>query len=88
MATVLPDSLGSGTTTMTYASFASNIDLVAEKGGPCRRIRVGSTGNLALRYADKSTDTIIGLTAGENLDVQAAAILSAGTTITSCTVFW
>jgi hypothetical protein len=83
-----PDSLGVPVTSKTYASFVGGVNCVAEKGAPARRFRAGSAGNLAVVYADKSTDTITGLLAGETVEGQFAAIVEAGTTVTSGTVFW
>jgi len=91
--------LNAAVSSKTYSNFAADIDLAAvtlpapnasHKRGPCRRIRINSagTGALALQYADQSTDTITGLVAGDVLDVQAAKILTTGTGIAGCTVFW
>lgn len=89
------NSLSSAFTSKTYSSFASNINLMtavptggAAPGVACRRIRVTGAGAISLQYQDGSTDTITNLQDGESIDVQAAQILSSGTTITGCTVFW
>jgi len=84
-----------------YLAFGTAIDLLADGPGtnppgaasgsagtrPCRRIRVGSAGNLALLRPDGTAITTTGLVAGEVLDVQAIGIVVAGTTITNCTVY-
>lgn len=80
----------------TYSSFVSDIDLLAASPGggttssqrPCRRIRLGSSGTLVLKYLDGTSDTITNLLQGDVLDVQAETIVASGTTITGCTVFW
>jgi len=83
-------------------AFGADVDLLAIGPGtnppgaasgaggtrPSRRIRVGSAGNLVLKRPDGTNVTTTGLAAGEVLDVQAIAIVSAGTTITNCTVYW
>lgn len=83
-----------------YLAFGSDIDLTSAsygaadmtKGGGggqnCRRIRIGSAGNIALKRPDGTSITTTGLVAGEVLDVEATTILAAGTTITNCTVYW
>lgn len=80
-----------------YLSFASDIDLTLD--GPdgaartpcCRRIRIGvpgTTGVIVLQRPDGTNINTTGCLAGEILDVQASKIISAGTTVTNCTVFW
>lgn len=84
------DRLTSAVTSVTYSSFASDIDLVAAKKAPCRRIRINSAGSgaLALTYPNGDTDTITGLNGGDVIDVQATKILTSGTSISGATVFW
>ena len=81
-----PEALCIGITSVSYSSVIADLDLVAAKGAPCRRIRVAFPGNLALQYADGSTDAF-GMLSGETVDVQAAKIL-ASTTATGLTVWW
>jgi hypothetical protein len=75
----------------TYATIDADTDLCAALTAhkrPCIRIRVGGAGNLALVYADGTTDVITDLLAGETLEVSARRITDAGTTATKITVFW
>jgi hypothetical protein len=92
------DSLAAAVASKTYTSFGSDIDLKAATlatsglvtNAACRRIRINAAGSgaLSLQYADGSTDTITGLQQGDQLDVQATAILASGTSVASVTVFW
>jgi hypothetical protein len=93
-----PNSLSSGVTSKTYASFAQDIILTTAiptntpnntpTGVACRRIRVSGAGAITVKYQDGSQDTITNLFDGETIEVQAVAILNAGTTVTGCTVYW
>ena len=84
------ESLVSAVSSKTYAAFGADIDLTAQYGTVCRRIRINSagTGALTLKYGDDTTDTITGLQQGDVLDVQAKAIVASGTNVASVTVFW
>ena len=71
------DALTSAPTSKTFSSFGADINLLTEvptgaakaPGRPCRRIRINAgSGSLAIRYADGSTDTIPGLSAGDVID--------------------
>lgn len=55
---------------------------------PCRRIRVGTGGDLEVQYEDGTTDTIPSLLDGESVDVRAVKIVDAGTTAAKVTIFW
>jgi hypothetical protein len=84
----------SGECTLTYPAIAGDTDLLT--GRPThaldgvsrkpRQIIVGGAGDLALRYFAGVTDTIPA-TAGQILNIQPEAILSA-TTATNITVLW
>lgn len=92
------DLLNAAIASKTYTSLAGDIDVANEatpspntaKRGPCRRIRINAAGGgaLSLVYADKTTDVITSLAAGDVLDVQVAKIVASGTTVTNVTVFW
>ena len=80
-----------------YTSFASDIDLLTDSPGgadmskgspkPCRRIKIGSSGNIVLVRMDGTSITTTGVVAGDILDVQAQTIKNTST-ITNCTVYW
>ncbi len=72
--------------TVTYATVAGDITLDPKEG--MQLIRVGGTGDLELEYPDGSTDTIVGVAAGELIYVTPSKILDAGTTATKLTLFW
>jgi hypothetical protein len=55
---------------------------------PCRRIRVGTGGDLKIDLADGSTVTVPSLLDGESLDVQATKIYQTGTTALKITIFY
>jgi hypothetical protein len=92
------NSLSSALTSKRYQSFSSDINLTAATpagasqatGCACRRIRINGAGggNLAIQYADGSTDIIPVCVANEVHEVQAAKILTTGTDVTDVTVFW
>jgi hypothetical protein len=91
------NSLESAFTSKTYSSFVADIALTTAvptggvaPGVACRRIRINSAGSgaLSIKYADGSTDTITGLQQGDQIDVQAVAILTSGTSVAGVTVFW
>jgi hypothetical protein len=74
-----------------FTSFAVDIDLVALGGEPCRAILVGSNGVLVTTPLDPiSGDETGTVTSGTLLPISATVIKAsgAGTTITSCWVFW
>lgn len=79
-----------------YTSFVADIDITADalnaangKVAPSRRIRIGGAGGtIQLKRMDGTTIATTGCLAGEILDVQATTIVSAGTTITNCTVYF
>lgn len=88
------ESLASATRSNSWSSYSSEINLLAARtgqgtggiGGPCRLIRIGGDGNLAVRYADGTEELIPSLLAGETLPIIATAIIS-GTTVTNFTAF-
>jgi hypothetical protein len=55
---------------------------------PCRRIRIGTAGDLAIEYPDGSQDIIPALLDAESVEVQASKILDVGTTAAKITIFW
>lgn len=78
-----------------YAAFGGDIDLSIAgpnntSGGQDlpRLILIQSGGNIVLQRADGTSITTTGVTSGQELKVQAKKIISAGTTITRCTVYW
>ena len=75
-----------------YTNFGSDIDLVADGGGPCRRVRIntGTAGTLAMADAEGTAmDAIPNNNDGDVHDVIASKILASGTVnITSITVYW
>lgn len=81
----------SANTSRSYAlsgPLGSDINLEAEGGGPCRALRVGSVGDLAIVNADGSSNVIPAMLAGETIHVQAIQVLAAGTTAQKITVLW
>jgi hypothetical protein len=50
---------------------------------PTRAVWVGGTGNLAVRYIDGTTDTIVGVPTGFLLPIRVDKVLATGTTATS-----
>lgn len=83
-----PDSISPASDVRQYTSFASDIDLTAEGGAPCRFLRVVGAGTLAIVTAgsDGATRTLT-VADGWELPVQATVIKSA-TNVTSVTVGW
>jgi hypothetical protein len=78
-------------TTRTYAlagPLAGDADLIADGGEPCRGIRVGAAGDIAIVDAGGASTTIPAVLAGETLRVRAAKLLAAGTTAQKITVLW
>lgn len=81
---------------VNYPTLVANKDLLVD--GPtrtapegrmaCRRIKVTASGSLVVTRPDGTNQTLTGLVAGETLDIQAVAIIAAGTTVTSCIVHW
>jgi hypothetical protein len=79
-----------------YTSFGSDIDLVADgpnsgrSGDLTRRFTILGGGTLVVARGDSAATnvTITGLVTGQTLDIQAAKIVAAGTTITSVLVHW
>jgi hypothetical protein len=79
-----------------YTSFGSDIDLTVDgpNGGTnkdlSRRFTLLSAGTLVVARGDAAATnvTITSLVAGQVLDIQAAKIVAAGTTITSVLVHW
>lgn len=51
--------------------------------GPLRALYVGGTGDVAVRMADGTTPTFVGVPAGTLLPIQCDKVLSTGTTATS-----
>lgn len=85
-----PDSLSSSPRAKSYATSAalvSDVDLVAEFGGPVRLIRVGVAGHLVLVFSDDSEATIYNVQVGEPILTQATMIKASGTTAEKITVF-
>ena len=74
----------SAVTSATHATVSADIPI----NPPCRRIRVGTGGALALEYPNGDQDTIPALLDGECVDVQASKILDSGTTCANVTIFW
>ncbi len=72
--------------TVTYATVAGDITLDPLEG--MQLIRVGGAGDLVLVFADGTTDTIVGLVAGELLYVSPTQITASGSTATKLTLFW
>lgn len=78
-----------------YSAFGADIDLIADgpdgtkgsKDAP-RMILIQSAGNIVLKRPDGTSITTTGVTAGQELKCQPTTIVSAGTTITRCTVYW
>lgn len=79
-----PQALYSSPRTESHTTVSGDITITP----PCRRIRVGTGGDLEVEYADGTQDTIPSLLDGESVDVQAAKILDAGTTAAKVTIFW
>jgi hypothetical protein len=79
-----------------YTSFVADIDLRADgpnaglAGDLSRRFTILGGGTLVVARGDAAATnvTITGLVAGQVLDIQAAKIVSAGTSITSVLVHW
>lgn len=71
----------------TYATIDANKDLRTDLGGPCRLLRVGQAGDLALEYADGTQDTISNVQVGEQVPAQAVKILLSGTTAAKVTAY-
>jgi len=78
-----------------YSAFGSDIDLIADgpnasSGGQDapRMILIQSAGNIVLQRQDGTNITTTGVIAGQELKCQPKKIISAGTTITRCTVYW
>jgi hypothetical protein len=95
------ESIAPGRMHKTYATVSGQIDLLAAaktlfgKAIPCRRIRCGGVGDLTVKYKHPydatqgliAADPIVGVTAGETFDMQAATI-EASSTVTAVTVWW
>ena len=90
--TTNPDRLGSSPFAKSYAPagvLGADVDLQADGGGPCRFLRVGQAGNLALTCARGGVAVIIyAVAVGELVRVQARSIVAADTTAQKITAFW
>jgi hypothetical protein len=90
--TTNPDRLGSSPFWKSYATSAvlgADVNLNTDGGGPCRGIRVGVAGNLAVtRSRDGSTEIIYNVAVGELIAIQATALVASGSTAEKITVFW
>lgn len=78
-------------TTKSYAlagALAGDVDLVADGGEPCRAIRVGAAGDLAIVNASGDSTVIPALLAGETIRVRASKLVAALTTAQKITVLW
>lgn len=94
-----PDTLTSSPEFNTYATAAplgSDVDLMAAGestdgsggiGGPCRRIRVGTGGDLKVKTVTGMDRTIPSLADGESVDIQAVKIYATGTSAQKITAF-
>lgn len=73
-----PTSVAPAQKTVTFATVTADIVL------NFRRVRCGGAGNLSYRCAlDGSTDTIVGVNAGETLEIAGSTIFLSGTTVTA-----
>ncbi len=78
-------------TTKSYAlagALSGDVDLNADGGEPCRAIRVGTAGDLAIVNASGTSTVIPSLLAGETIRVRASKLLAAGTTAQKITALW
>lgn len=83
-----PDSVSSSPKYRNYPTNAADIDLVAAGGTLCRYVRCENAGSLSVLAADGTT-VLLPFKAGERQDIQAAKILTAGSTAAlNITVFW
>lgn len=89
----------SATESKTYATITADLDLVTERQNRSpgtgdsadllpRQILILGGGDLKLEYQSGKTDTIVGIIAPWELNVQPRKILLTGTTVTKVTVLW
>lgn len=86
-----PETITPASTSKTYSSFGADINLVVDKGAPCRLVRINDITagtSLAVTFADGSTDTWVNLAAGDQITANLKLIRSSGTTLSGITVFW
>ena len=81
-----PEALGSSAHFQAYADASSRIDLVANAGAPCRRIRAQTSGTLVVKRASDGATITLNLLSGETQEAQALSIES-GTAL-GLTVYW
>lgn len=74
-----PEALSSPAYAQGYQTISEDVDLVALFGGPCRAIRVGQEGDLALTYSNGTTGTIWAVKEGETILIQASKIMATTT---------
>ena len=87
MATSRFDSEGSSLEFKTYASVASDINLLTDTGQPCRYFRVQGSGDVVIEKVNGDPETIPGVLSGETVLAGGNKLLAA-TTATNITVFW
>ena len=82
-------SAGTGKTYTTSDYGAADVNLVAEKGSPARRVRISTAGSgkLKVQYENGDTQDIDDLAATEQLDIRIVKILS-GSNVGKVQVWW
>lgn len=75
-----------------FTSFAIDIDLTDGSHGPkgvfARALHVLSAGNLVVKNADGTTETLTSLFSGFQLGAAVSAIVASGTTVTQVIAYW
>jgi hypothetical protein len=92
----MPTPQGSNTTGPSefYKAYApsavlgGDADLIADGGGPCREIIVGSAGDLVVKTPAGVSVTISGIPAGMRLPIQASKLIASGSTAYKLLVLW
>ena len=82
----ITDSLTTSYDYVSYASVASDQDLVAAGGGQCRWIYCGGAGDLVVTKPDGTDDTIVAVDGYVHMG--AASVIKAATTATNITVYF
>lgn len=88
--TAFPESISSSGRVKSYAlvgALGADVDLIADGGQVCRRIRVGQAGNLTVQDREGDDVTIPSMLAGETIEINARTI-RATSTAQKLTVMW